>query len=152
MHELLVASAVMDAAMAEQAALQLARAREAGEHKPFTAALERSLLLEQDPEATWGAEHNLYDFHRLVAAMSTNKVLMLVSEALSQLHRGRLEAVPTPPAATDTAFGFHRGIADAIIAGEAPEAGRIMFRHMNDYIDGLASAAPWILEEVVAWS
>jgi DNA-binding FadR family transcriptional regulator len=95
--------------------------------------------------------HDPLDFHRLVARLSYNKVLITSGEAMGDLYTTRMAGLPVPQKISAGVPAAHQEIAQAIIDGDPDGASDAMRRHMNTYIDIWSRVCPWVMEELVDW-
>jgi DNA-binding FadR family transcriptional regulator len=95
--------------------------------------------------------HDPLDFHRLVARLSYNKVLITSSEAMGDLYTTRMAGLPVPAKIAASVPDAHTVIANAIIAGDAEAATEAMRDHLRSYIDIWSRVCPWVMEEFVDW-
>lgn len=90
-------------------------------------------------------------FHRLVASMSGNRILNLISHAMEDIFHARVSGMLFPPERRGDVAEAHDRIAEAIAAGDAPRAEQLMRDHMVDYARYVAARHPALMDEVVAW-
>ncbi|GAA5059124.1 DNA-binding FadR family transcriptional regulator [Thermocatellispora tengchongensis] len=141
-RELIEARLVMEPVMARLAAERrdpeaVARLRESGEAG------------RADDETGYLASTG--DFHRMVGEMSGNGVLFLFSQSLSDLFRERVSGIVFPKSRRREVLAVHAAIAKAIEEGDADEAERLMFEHMDKYVTYVKRAHPSLIDEVVDW-
>ena len=91
------------------------------------------------------------EFHRLVASMSDNRILNLVSHAMEDIFHNRVSGMLFPPEKRGDVVDAHDGIAEAIAAGDGDRAEKLMREHMEDYARYVAARHPALIDEVVAW-
>ena len=90
-------------------------------------------------------------FHRLVASMSGNRILNLISHAMEDIFHARVSGMLFPPERRGDVVDAHDQIADAIAKGDAARAERLMRDHMVDYARYVEARHPALMDEVVAW-
>jgi DNA-binding FadR family transcriptional regulator len=103
-----------------------------------------------------GAEDDEYandaaDFHRIVAAMSGNPVLMLFGQSLSDILRDRLTPPLFPKSRRAAVVNVHGDIARAVTSGDAAKAEQLMREHMSEYATYVRRRHPGLMREVVDW-
>lgn len=91
-------------------------------------------------------------FHRLVASMSGNRILNLISHAMEDIFHERVVGMLFPPDRRGEVVQAHADIANAIAEGNADVAEQLMRKHMVDYASYVAARHPALMDEVVAWS
>ncbi|NYE47724.1 DNA-binding FadR family transcriptional regulator [Spinactinospora alkalitolerans] len=89
-------------------------------------------------------------FHAKVLAMSGNGLLTLVARAMKDVFTERASSVYVAHEG-DHVRRAHADIADAIIAGDAEAAERLMREHMDEYVKRVAEREPYLMDEVVDW-
>jgi GntR family transcriptional regulator, transcriptional repressor for pyruvate dehydrogenase complex len=109
-----------------------------------------------DPESTQVNDDLTYfeatnEFHRTVAAMSGNPVLNLISVSLEDIFRDQVSGALSPKDERTHVLEVHIAIAEAIAAGRAEEAERLMREHMQEYADWVRRRRPELMEEVIDW-
>jgi GntR family transcriptional regulator, transcriptional repressor for pyruvate dehydrogenase complex len=90
-------------------------------------------------------------FHGLISGLSGNRVLDLEGRSLKDMYADRIEGMVFPPEARKGILADHRRIAQAIIAGKANRAEKLMRAHMEEYLFYSAERNPGVLDEVVQW-
>jgi GntR family transcriptional repressor for pyruvate dehydrogenase complex len=115
--------------------------------------LERALEYEASVPADDGnyidAANN---FHFAVVSMSGNKVVDLLATALKELYTTRTVAGGLASRTTEpTIRREHREIGQAILAGDADTAERLMREHTNLYLGRVLDASPGFAESVITW-
>jgi DNA-binding FadR family transcriptional regulator len=90
-------------------------------------------------------------FHRLVASMSGNRVLNLISHSMEDIFHDRVVGMLFPPERRGDVVHAHDSIADAILSGDGARAEQLMRDHMVDYARYVAERYPALMDEVVAW-
>jgi DNA-binding FadR family transcriptional regulator len=91
------------------------------------------------------------DFHRLIAAMGSNRVLGLYCLALEDIFHDRVTGMLFPPRRRGDVAEAHRQIARAIADGAAEEAERLMRDHMEQYATYVRRRHPALMDEVIDW-
>lgn len=91
------------------------------------------------------------EFHRLVASMSDNRILNLVSHAMEDIFHSRVSGMLFPPEKRGDVVNAHDGIAEAIAAGDGDRAEKLMREHMEAYARYVEARHPALIDEVVAW-
>ncbi len=91
------------------------------------------------------------DFHKTVAAMSGNPVLNLMSSSLEEIFRDQVSGLLSPKDERRHVLEVHAAIADAIAAGEAEAAEKLMREHMQEYADWVYSGHPQLIDAVINW-
>lgn len=92
-----------------------------------------------------------HDFHRLIGSMSSNRMLNLFAHALADIFHERVAGMLYPPEKRGDVVAEHRAIAEAIQAGDADLAERLMREHMEEYSDYVAVRYPALLDEKICW-
>jgi GntR family transcriptional regulator, transcriptional repressor for pyruvate dehydrogenase complex len=90
-------------------------------------------------------------FHDKVLSMSGNGLLNLFAGALHDIFSDRVSALFAKGKQREQVKQVHADIAEAIAAGNADVAERLMREHMNDYKTMVAKREPKLLDEVVDW-
>lgn len=90
-------------------------------------------------------------FHALISGLSGNRVLDLEGRSLKDMYADRIEGMIFPAEARKGILLDHRRIAEAIIAGNANRAEKLMRAHMEQYLFYSAERNPGVLDEVVQW-
>ena len=91
------------------------------------------------------------DFHRLVAKMAGNRILYLFSHSLEDILHDRVTGLLFPLEQRGEVVEAHRGVAQAIVRGQASRARQLMLAHMERYAHFLAERHPALMDEVVDW-
>jgi len=91
------------------------------------------------------------EFHRLLASMSDNRILNLVSHAMEDIFHDRVSGMLFPPEKRSDVVDAHDGIAEAIAAGDGDRAEKLMREHMEDYARYVAERHPSLIDEIVVW-
>ncbi|PAL21482.1 GntR family transcriptional regulator [Sphingopyxis sp. GW247-27LB] len=90
-------------------------------------------------------------FHRMVASMSGNRILNLISHAMEDIFHDRVSGLLFPPERRGDVVDAHDNIADAISAGDGARAERLMREHMVDYARYVEARHPALMDEIVLW-
>jgi GntR family transcriptional repressor for pyruvate dehydrogenase complex len=93
------------------------------------------------------------NFHYAVTTMTGNAVVDLVATALKELYTTRFVSAGLASQTTEptTIRNEHREIGEAILAGDADTAERLMREHMRIYVQRMAAAAPALTDEIITW-
>jgi DNA-binding FadR family transcriptional regulator len=91
------------------------------------------------------------DFHRIVAAMSGNPVMILFGQSLTDILRDRLTPPLFPKSRRATVVSVHGDIARAVTSGDAAKAELLMREHMSEYAAYVRRRHPGLMREVVDW-
>jgi GntR family transcriptional repressor for pyruvate dehydrogenase complex len=92
------------------------------------------------------------DFHSVITGLSGNRVLDLLSQGIKDIYVDRVRGFSYDVKTQRKVHKAHSAIAEAIIAGNADLAGKLMRNHMEDYLRrSILANAPGFLEEVVDW-
>lgn len=107
-------------------------------------------------EGRIGADDDEYvrdtaDFHRVVAAMSGNPVMMLFAQSVADILRDRLSPPLLPKSRRPAVLNVHCAIARAVADGDAARAEALMAEHMSEYATNVRRRHPGLLREVVDW-
>lgn len=114
------------------------------------AELEQFLSLEE-PEDESEYLRQAGGFHGLISGLSGNRVLDLEGRALKDMYADRIEGMVFPAEARKGILADHRRVAQAIIAGNANRAEKLMRAHMEEYLYYAAERNPGVLDEIVQW-
>jgi GntR family transcriptional repressor for pyruvate dehydrogenase complex len=90
-------------------------------------------------------------FHRMIASMSENSVLNLITHAIDDIFHDRVSSVLFPVNRRMDVVIAHNAIARSIAAGEGTKAERLMREHMTEYAKYVEKRHPALLDEVVSW-
>ncbi len=90
-------------------------------------------------------------FHRLVASMSGNRILNLISHAIEDIFHERVAGMLFPPEKRGDVVSAHDAIGEAIAAGDGQKAEQLMRDHMVDYARYVEARYPALMDEVVSW-
>jgi DNA-binding FadR family transcriptional regulator len=90
-------------------------------------------------------------FHRMIASMSENSILNLISHAIDDVFHARVSTVLFPPNRRSAVAVAHAAIARRIAAGDGVKAERLMRDHMTEYAKYVEKRHPALLDEVVSW-
>jgi DNA-binding FadR family transcriptional regulator len=96
------------------------------------------------------------EFHELIGQFSGNRVMDLMASALQEIYRDRIvyreqADRSVRPAARLQSDGEHQAIAQAIIAGKAARAERLMDEHMARLVTDAESRTPALMDELITW-
>jgi GntR family transcriptional repressor for pyruvate dehydrogenase complex len=91
------------------------------------------------------------DFHRLVASMSQNRILNLISHAMEDIFHERVVGMLFPSEKRGDVVDAHKAIARAIAAGNGELAEALMREHMTDYARYVEQRHPALMDEIVSW-
>lgn len=110
-------------------------------------------FLEYDPHAhTRGRViHDLNDFHAVVADMSSNRVLTLLTQAVDHIVVHQVLQGVDPIERGSSMAHSHHGIARAIIDGHATKARNLMEEHIEEVVGWVNESSPSVLDELIAW-
>jgi len=103
--------------------------------------------LSDDVEYSGGAS----DFHEAIAGASGNRILDLFGRSLKDVYSARVSGALFPMDARERVQCAHEDIVDAIDAGDAELAERLMREHMEEFLGFVAERYPGMLDEVVDW-
>ena len=90
-------------------------------------------------------------FHSLIAAVSGNPIIDLYSHSLQHIYRDRVGGTAFPTQTRKQVARKHEVTANAIFAGDARRAERLMREHMAEYGEHVAERFPGLLDEIVDW-
>ena len=91
------------------------------------------------------------DFHRVLAAMSGNPVMMLFGQSIADILRDRLSPPLFPKSRRGAVLNVHCAIARAVTEGDAAHAEALMAEHMSEYAAYVRRRHPGLMREVVDW-
>jgi DNA-binding FadR family transcriptional regulator len=92
------------------------------------------------------------DFHYVLASLTGNRVFDIVATALKELYTTRIVGGGLASQTTEPSIRFeHQEIGEAILAGNAKKAERLMSEHMDLYIRRLANVDPNFAKSVIDW-
>ncbi|MFF5991723.1 MULTISPECIES: FadR/GntR family transcriptional regulator [Prauserella] len=103
---------------------------------------------EASTDAEWLVASNA--FHAKVLSMSGNGLLDIFARAMKDIFTERASGVYVARKRGHVRR-VHAEIADAIIAGDAEVAERLMHEHMSEYAKTVARREPQLMNEVVDW-
>jgi GntR family transcriptional repressor for pyruvate dehydrogenase complex len=93
------------------------------------------------------------NFHAVLATLTSNTVLNLLSTALQDLYIMPLVAGGVPRKTAEPSIrNEHRTIGEAILDGDADLAERLTREHVSRYLDRLKRVAPDFAGSIVTWS
>jgi DNA-binding FadR family transcriptional regulator len=115
-------------------------------------ALRVNLLEHEGAEDAEGLIHFAHEFHALVADMAGNgnQVLSLTTSSLHGIFDVYQREGRTVGAMRET-VSVHRDIADAVEAGDADKAARLMEEHMQASAETFAHEHPTLIDRRVSW-
>jgi GntR family transcriptional repressor for pyruvate dehydrogenase complex len=145
LRELVQARLVLEPVMAGLAA----RRRGADTVKRLRALIDETRAVSTQDDATYIAISTR--FHEEVAGLSGNRILDHFAGALKHIYTDRVSGLVFPSPERVAVLSAHEAIAEAIIAGDAPRAERLMRRHMEEFADNWNRRYPGLLEEVLTW-
>lgn len=91
------------------------------------------------------------EFHTTVAGMSGNRVMDLLGEMLKEVYDGRIRSGLMPRRQRERVVAVHRAIGEAVLAGDADEAERLMREHMVEFCNLAKAREPGVLDDRVIW-
>lgn len=91
------------------------------------------------------------DFHRAVAALSGNPVMVLFGQSITDIMRDRIAPPLFPKSRRADVLTMHCDIARVIADGDAAGAERLMAVHMAEYAAYVRKRYPGLMREVVDW-
>ena len=91
------------------------------------------------------------DFHAAVIQLSGNGIMALFGECLFHIFIERVSGLLYPASRRGEVVDAHLAIADAIFAGDASTAERLMDEHMETFVRYVKRSHPSIFDEVVSW-
>lgn len=91
------------------------------------------------------------DFHGKVLSMSGNGLLDLVAGSIKEIYHDRVTDKLYRGRQRSQTKKVHAQIADAIVAGDAETAGRLMHEHMVDFAKVASKRDARLMDEVVDW-
>ncbi|MDR6174659.1 GntR family transcriptional repressor for pyruvate dehydrogenase complex [Nocardioides zeae] len=112
-----------------------------------------SPFMAYDPHAHTRGQviHELNDFHAVLATMSGNRVLTLLTQAVDHIvvHQVLTRADPTDK--SKAMAHSHDDIARAIVDGYATKARKLMEEHIRDVVAWVSDINPGMLGELIEW-
>jgi GntR family transcriptional regulator, transcriptional repressor for pyruvate dehydrogenase complex len=90
-------------------------------------------------------------FHSALTGASGNGVLDLVAEGVMSIYERRIPAGVAPVSQRQAIIAEHQRITDAIVAGDAPEAERLVAVHVEDITSMVERTLPDLLDTVLDW-
>lgn len=117
------------------------------------AALEQHLDVVRTTELKGAARGALSrEFHQIIAGMSGNRILDLLSRSIMDIYAGRVRALDYPLRTAKHIDVVHEEIARAIRAGEDVQAGELMRAHMQWFTERhLLANFPGLRDEIIDW-
>lgn len=91
------------------------------------------------------------EFHSMVSTMSGNPVLDLMGGALKEIYAERVQGQVFPASDRERVHRDHVEVAEAILAGDAELAERLMERHMLELLATSMERNQGMRDEVVDW-
>jgi GntR family transcriptional regulator, transcriptional repressor for pyruvate dehydrogenase complex len=141
--ELVEARLILEPMMARLAAVR----EHSGDEAELRAIVKAGF--EADDDVSWRAASRA--FHDKVLSMSGNGMLNLFAGALHAIFADRVSGLHYTGRRREQVKKIHAEIADAIVAGDADVAERLMREHMTDYKKAVAKLDAKLLDEVVDW-
>jgi DNA-binding FadR family transcriptional regulator len=103
---------------------------------------------EEEPRRSVG-----FDFHYAVSAAAGNPILTLLSRSLRALYAEHLQARGLlAPEEAVTIPGLHAEIGNAILAGDAPLAEKLMRALVEKFAEVQYERNSWFIQERIAWT
>lgn len=106
-------------------------------------------LIQLNNNASWARTASM--FNAIVAAMSGNGVLALISSSLRAIYAERIGNIQYTTKMRQNALGFYRKIIDAIASGDGASAERHTFALISESLKQMRKNYPDILDSVVDW-
>jgi GntR family transcriptional regulator, transcriptional repressor for pyruvate dehydrogenase complex len=91
------------------------------------------------------------EFHKILSGSSKNPVLDIIGRSLTDIYNGRVKTLEPTTAVKDKNLNDHERIAEAVRAGDAEGAERLMHEHMLHLFTYLTKLYPELLGQVVTW-
>jgi GntR family transcriptional repressor for pyruvate dehydrogenase complex len=91
------------------------------------------------------------EFHTLVAGMSGNLVLDLITLAMKDVFTSRVKGALFSPSARNRVRAVHEEIARHVLDGDADGAEELMREHLADSVRSATKRLPGLLDERVSW-
>ncbi len=145
MRELVDARLIIEPIMARRAALHQ-DARVVQELNELVTDAERVDL--QNPDE-YGRVSS--DFHAAITGSSGNRIVDLFGQAIKEVFMERINGMVFPTKDRERIRAEHQAVIDAIAAGDADLAERLMHAHMEEFAEQMAKRYPGLMDEVVAW-
>lgn len=128
-------------------AAKVARINDAKHKREAFAAAEQAIAASSDDDQLLAAAN---DFHAVIAQMSGNRVLMLLTQAVNHIVIDQvLETGEMLP--EDTLTHSHSEIAEAIIAGWSRRAAQLMTSHIDEVVDFVRERRPERMDDIIVW-
>jgi len=89
-------------------------------------------------------------FHSLIAGMSGNRVIGLVSQSVIDIFIERVHPA-FPPEQRKQLHKIHEGIAEAIFSGDGARAEILMRKHVEAIVAGVSERFPHAFGEIIDW-
>lgn len=125
-----------------------AQRMQAHKRERLIANIAKAEELLDDPGPLWGQVSA--EFHELIAGCSGNPILDMMGSSLSHIHAERVRTM-FPAGDRGGVLKAHRGIANAILAGDVDKAEQVAARHIQEIIKQLGKLNPWMLKEIITW-
>jgi DNA-binding FadR family transcriptional regulator len=93
----------------------------------------------------------VFEFHSIVAGMSGNLVLDLITLAMKDVFTSRVRGAVYPSSARKRVRLVHEEIAQLILDGDADGAQNLMREHLEEYVRYATKRLPGLLEDRVTW-
>jgi DNA-binding FadR family transcriptional regulator len=132
-----------------QCAALAARNRTAEDMRRLDAALASARRIHPEDGAEWQRES--MRFHDLIIEMSDNRAIALFAQSLKEVFSQRTAAGGFHPLDFELNNEKHQAIADAIRAGDAENAQRLMKEHTEVVAKYFGRRFPGLLDDVVTW-
>jgi DNA-binding FadR family transcriptional regulator len=119
-----------------------------------TSARLKAALAQEEAAATGSRSYidAANEFHYVLATITGNRVLDLVATALKELYTVRVVGAGVARDTTDPSIRLeHRQIGEAILAGDADLAERLMRTHMSYYLGRGKEVAPHLPATRITW-
>ena len=91
------------------------------------------------------------DFHVLIMKATGNRILSLFAESLRDVYNDRVSGALFPIEDRQSVQRAHEQVIEAIEAGDAEAAERLMRGHMEQFTGYVSKRYPGLLDEVVDW-
>lgn len=92
-----------------------------------------------------------FEFHSIVAGMSGNKVLDLITLATKDMFTSRVRSAIYPAGERRRVRTVHEEIGRVILEGDAERAEDLMREHLNEYVRYAVRRLPGLLDDRVSW-
>jgi DNA-binding FadR family transcriptional regulator len=91
-------------------------------------------------------------FHDVIAGMSGNPILDVITQGLVSIYNERIQMSHFPRHSRERVLEEHSAIAEAIKAGDETKAEALMKTHMREWFEMAQTRFPGLLEEPVDWA